>query len=423
MALLRLRLRNFKAFDDRGVELFPGRITVLIGPNGSGKSSILQALGLVKQSRGNDQLKFDGPQVFGDLGDLMHQPPNEDDEKGIVVELDSTFDKPFRPRFHLAGRFNLKVEFQRDFVQRVKAEISTNEWELIGESDRGTGITSISPRTLDYEQTILNLVIGLNLGRPFGVSGRSGPSNTAFERAANKFFESLNEDLENLFLVPALRGFEVLAHQQLPNPIKRKDLMEWPSFADRAKAIATVFLHNDEIEREVSKWMEQVTGRSIHHRGAAQYHVALMTSDGTFQYNLAHDGFGTNQLLYLFTQIALAPSKSFICIDEPEIHLHPRAQNSLSSVLVDIATQSDKQLLLSTHSEHVLMGLVTAVAQGRLRPEELSVYYFSRSESTATAERLEVTAKGQIKGGLKGFFEVEIEEQQQYLEALSQKSK
>ena len=59
--LIGLTLRNFKCFESAEIPL--GRITVLIGPNGSGKSSVLHALALLRQSRGQGQLRYAGPYV------------------------------------------------------------------------------------------------------------------------------------------------------------------------------------------------------------------------------------------------------------------------------------------------------------------------------------------------------------------------
>lgn len=68
-----------------------------------------------------------------------------------------------------------------------------------------------------------------------------------------------------------------------------------------------------------------------------------------------------------------------------------------------IANTETQQFILTTHSEHILMGLLTAVAEGKLEADDLAVYYFTRKGDTAKAERLEVTSNGQIHGGLKGF--------------------
>ena len=101
--------------------------------------------------------------------------------------------------------------------------------------------------------------------------------------------------------------------------------------------------------------------------------------------------------------------------------MHPAAQALLTDTLVDIAHAEDQQLILTTHSEHILMGLLTSVARGDLTPDELRVYYFTRGDGAAKVERLEVNDNGQIKGGLKGFFEAETASMDRYMQAQFQK--
>ncbi|HLB11779.1 MAG TPA: AAA family ATPase, partial [Dehalococcoidia bacterium] len=70
--LQQVSLRNFKAFEEVSIDF--GLITVLIGPNGTGKSSIAQALMLMKQSKGQVDLRLNGPYLYlGDYQDVIHQ--------------------------------------------------------------------------------------------------------------------------------------------------------------------------------------------------------------------------------------------------------------------------------------------------------------------------------------------------------------
>jgi predicted ATPase len=126
--------------------------------------------------------------------------------------------------------------------------------------------------------------------------------------------------------------------------------------------------------------------------------------------NLFNEAFGLNQLIAPLLWLSKTPSDSTIAIEEPEVHLHPRAQAALCELFVEIATQEQKQLILTTHSEHILMALLTAVAKGQLKPADLAVYEFSRHGDTARAERLAVNQHGQIEGGLRGFLEVDMDE-------------
>jgi predicted ATPase len=140
--------------------------------------------------------------------------------------------------------------------------------------------------------------------------------------------------------------------------------------------------------------------------------------------NLVNEAFGLNQLVPLLVALSITPPDSVIGIEEPEIHLHPKAQAALCDIFVDIVMHERKQIIITTHSEHILMSLLTSVAKGKMQPTDLAVYELQRQEDIALAERLEVNQFGQIAGGLKGFLETDLDEIGDLIKArFSQKNK
>ncbi len=430
--LQEITLRNFKILEE--VTIDPGLITVLIGPNGTGKSSIFQALGLIKQSMNQDKLKVDGPLVFGDFSDFLHRgnrtPFNEGE---ITFGLNVAITQPVGSFFPTKGTFLYQASFRNGLLVKHEAKVIREDGHLFIESaySRDSGRKLADPQWLPMEaDPEVNFQIAFAsyeiVALPFFIINTRGVNKPEYRKDADRFVTLLTEALKNAYIVPALRGFDKLSYQQLPVPVQEIDLMmSGKTFEERAQVVANVLLHDLDIQSKVSEWTTRVTARTASRRAALDlpYHIALETSDGKAKFNIAHEGFGTSQLLYLFTQMALAPNKSTICVDEPEIHLHPKAQAALSEVLVDIALSEGKQLMLSTHSEHILMTLLTLVAEDRLKPDDLAVYYFQRNEDgdSATAERIEVNSKGQIRGGIGNFFATD-EEADRYIKTWLKKA-
>ena len=100
-----------------------------------------------------------------------------------------------------------------------------------------------------------------------------------------------------------------------------------------------------------------------------------------------------------------------MAIEEPEIHLHPRALRNLAQVLIKLVKIEDKTILLSTHSEHLILAFLAAISKGNLKPDELSLYFCSKKgRKGSNFEAQSINDKGQVEGGLMSFMEGELED-------------
>ena len=81
------------------------------------------------------------------------------------------------------------------------------------------------------------------------------------------------------------------------------------------------------------------------------------------------EGFGTNAWFSNFSSSSPGRKRgATLLMEEPEIHLHPKAQAELASVIVEEAKASNKQVIMTTHSEHIAGRLLTLVAEGKISP-------------------------------------------------------
>ena len=100
-----------------------------------------------------------------------------------------------------------------------------------------------------------------------------------------------------------------------------------------------------------------------------------------------------------------------ILLEQPELHLHPRAQADLGDLLID-ALSEGHQFLIETHSEHLLLRLRRRIAettvkpnetQYRLTPDDLAVYYVERWGGKSRVHEVTVNEVGQIPEPPEGF--------------------
>lgn len=151
--------------------------------------------------------------------------------------------------------------------------------------------------------------------------------------------------------------------------------------------------------------------------------VLLDDEKQCLSFNLSDVGFGVSQILPIIVQGFYADDDSLILIEQPEIHLHPKLQAEMGNLLVEIA-KSGKQLIIETHSEHLLLRLQRLVAEGRLSNDNLAIYYFKYGSAGTKIQRISIDKFGQFENWPKGFFEEDIEESFAITEAmLKQKRK
>ena len=113
----------------------------------------------------------------------------------------------------------------------------------------------------------------------------------------------------------------------------------------------------------------------------------------------------------------VAEPGQLVYIEQPELHLHPRAQVALARVLADAAKRGVR-VVAETHSSLLLLGIQTLVAEGDLSPELVKLHWFTRRENGAT----EVTSADLDETGAYGewpedFDDVDLKAQSRYIKA------
>lgn len=226
--------------------------------------------------------------------------------------------------------------------------------------------------------------------------------------------------LSKLRFVAAARGFVRIKY-----PLGHDGTQDIPiskGLGEAEEQVATNLVYGGPLDR-ISELMEDVTETGIRADMVTGRTVVVrsLTSQGSV--NMVSEGFGTNSLILLFHQVLNAKRGATVLIEEPEIHLHPKAQAELAEVLAETAKAEDKQIIMTTHSEHIAGRLLTLVAEQRLTTDELAIYSFEKDEKgECSATEIEVTDLGQTEGGLTGFFDNNLAEMDRYVKALQGRS-
>jgi hypothetical protein len=218
--------------------------------------------------------------------------------------------------------------------------------------------------------------------------------------------------VRNLAVVPLMRGFSKPSYGQVP----LGHLMETEDEV-AARLVAEPYL----VEK-VSHYLELVLGREFRCNvtpGTTLFPVTVMEKGegrGAVPCEVVNDGFGVNQVAYMLARCLHQDQDGpLVCIEEPEIHLHPTAIRSLAAGFVDMARDERLRFVMTTHSEAFVVALLSQVTKGRLKPEDLALYLAGKSGRESTFHRQEVTKEGQVEGGISSFIEAELEDLKEFL--------
>lgn len=127
--------------------------------------------------------------------------------------------------------------------------------------------------------------------------------------------------------------------------------------------------------------------------------------------SIADVGFGISQVLPIIVQSMLS-RKSTLLIEQPEIHIHPRLQAELGSLLAECTKPPfDNQFIIETHSEHLMLRLQKLIRKGELKPDDVSVIYVDRGSDGSKCLHLRLDEEGDfIDEWPDGFFEEDFNE-------------
>jgi predicted ATPase len=363
-----LSLRNFKPFK---YQLLAFRqLTLLSGLNSTGKSSVLQALLLLRQSYQQELLKKTGLALNGELvnigtaQDALFEGAGKADKISFELVLDDD----------TKGIWSFNYDQELDVLNRTSPPVAPEVYEsnLFRDNFHYLQAERIGSRTF-FQMSDFQV-------RQLGKLGISG------EYAAH--FLSVNQDK----LIPNSR----LSHPKVKLLKRGLDDPETPS----------KFLID-----QVEAWMGEISpGTKI--RLEPKPDVDLISvkyfyGDSNL-YRATNVGFGISYTLPIIVAVLASPPGTMILIENPEAHLHPKGQSKMGELLA-LAASCGVQVVIETHSDHVLNGIRLAVHDGKLKPKDVQLHYFQRQEKQGQAFTEVVSPRidrnGRIDQWPEGFFD------------------
>lgn len=389
--LTKLHVRNFRSIEGCDVEFAP--ITILFGPTSSGKSTLFYALLVLRNFILNSTQALDGLFNLGfqNLGGFEACVFNHAVSK--TLEVSAHFDQQRSYGVHLRKSDADLIEDSEFLKMQAKVAIPypvNQTWPF------------------PYNDKSEEFTINWN-GFASTVSSKSGTPE-AQARAMHMAAE-LNapvEAIKRVDVCPHRRGFFKPSYSPAP-------LTPTPTSEDE---VATLIINDQNSPPRISINTVEIFDRDFRTftpPGTATTFLQTTEQKGARVPGLlVNDGFGVNQAVYMLAKIH-RPEVETVLIEEPEVHLHPSVIRKFARVLAHLATEEEKQLAFTTHSEQFLLSILACVKEKLLTPDQVRCYHVTREKKQTLFTPEPVSQDGQIAGGLASFMEGELQDIKSFL--------
>ena len=363
--LTRLDLDLFKCFERLRLPFAP--LTLLSGPNSSGKSSVLQALVLLHQTmrehEWSTRLALNGSGVH----------------LGTVVDVVD------------------EVHGRNVFEIGVSMKDSACRWTFDGdrrEMSMQVRQVSVDGRASEAPSTLRHLLPPNTDGAVSPVAERlRGLTYITAERVGPQEAYPLEDPYD---VVVGAKGEHAVS------------VLHWGRDEPILSELALPGAPRTLLRQVQARMRTLFPGCSVDLQQVPQTNavtLGLRTSDETGFHRPMHTGFGLTQTLPIAVAALSAKAGALLLVENPEVHLHPAAQASMGQFLADVAG-AGVQVVVETHSDHVLNGIRRAVKTGRLAADEVLIHFFRpRSDDEAQVHSPTLDAGGNIDVWPKGFFD------------------
>lgn len=355
------KIHNFKNHADTSLEL--GGLTILTGINGMGKSSVFQSMLILRESYmrrpSMELLSLDGESFsVGNSAGLVNRnvKANEDLLQLSLITDDGNFEFSYR---YPVGDENEMTALDKgtlaetELLQRIS--LFNDDFQYLSAFRMGPqAVYQSHTGVVDkHRQLSSRMGMGEYVAYYLSLFGNEKIPVSALLYPGSKGM-SLNEQVE-LWMGEISEGIKMQIHQ-----------------------------HGGQYDL---KYGYEIPGKTT------TYHSALNT------------GFGISYVLSVVLAVLSARPGALLLIENPEAHIHPSGQAALMR-LISRAAISGIQIILETHSDHIVNGALVNWKEHHADRDLLSVCYFDRDETMNSKPiRLDIGDNGRIKNAPQGFFD------------------
>ncbi|MBZ0280469.1 MAG: AAA family ATPase [Anaerolineae bacterium] len=430
-----ITVSGFKSLrDESRIEVRP--LTILAGANSSGKSSIMQPLLLMKQTLEADYdpgvFLLDGSNVtFTTTNQFLFRTglDIQIEELSIAVERydDVLINRYEKKRKQQDIHITSTIYQNRDTGEKVEFQSNMSHKQILRQLPKNLDDLRSAIENFNPPQKVLWNIVRERCFLYMGMQFENGDPAMTGDIPSYRFFP-LSEfiySIREIIHVPGLRNKPERNYPFTPHVVgSYKGVFE--------RYIASIVNHWYRIEDTKIINLAEYLGKLGLAGGIGSKRIddtrvellvgrTLLSKSADDTVSIADVGFGVSQVLPILVALLVAEPGQLVYIEQPELHLHPRAQVALAQVLADAANRGVK-VVAETHSTLLIQGIQTLIAEQKLDHEDVIFHWFKRSEDGVT----QITSQEPDELGAYGdwpedFADVQFEADNTYLEAVEKR--
>jgi hypothetical protein len=420
--------QKFRCFDKiEEIELRP--LTILVGENSAGKSSFLALIRYLVELTGiNETASFNKEPFF--LGSYEQIAFNPGGKSGRSDQITFQFRKTIDPEGLSAKRFRFRnFDMPNEIEHKIVLKNIASQAQIdslltkVGSVEAFADFTNrfgyLKSGNHKYEADLSKVPDSSESGLIRGPNQISSLIYTTLRAADTKgskerFRASLFEAMDTIQTASFIDQLSVhasapvrTAPQRTYNPTDQSPV---PDGSHVLNTLATLKRTNKEKWKDLKQEFDRFGAASGLFRSFDIRLLGSRESDpfqaqvkiGGIPSNLIDVGYGISQVIPIIFEISQTPDR-YILLQQPEVHLHPRAQAGLGSFL--LAASVNRHIVVETHSDYLIdqIRIDLRKSNGKIDPNNIAIYYFERSGTSVSIDRMPLDEDGNFKSTPNGY--------------------
>ncbi|MFP4121154.1 MAG: AAA family ATPase [Coleofasciculus sp.] len=404
--ITRISVQGFKSlYDECSIEIRP--LTILAGANSSGKSSIMQPLLLMKQTLeatyDPGALLLNGANVrFTSNDQIFSHFKSKENSCMFLIDLEINQSKQLVQKFHRADRGKIKnyetkhkandkvycfwIDMNFQGILSLLMNYYQYDQSFLNDLKKGTGdIVNNLSYSINPERCFLDLTCKSKI-RDKEICLLEGTFLDIILYDSHNHTSLFKNHIRQFIHLPGLRGNPERTYpttaigSEFPGTFENyvaSIIDEWQKTQDErlvslGKALEMLGLTWTVEARQINDVQLELCVGRLPGRDSENDMVSI-----------ADVGIGVSQVLPVLVALLVAEPGQLVYIEQPELHLHPRAQVALANILANAAKRGVR-VVIETHSELLLLAIQSLVAERQLSPDLVKLHWFTRGDDGMT---------------------------------------